>query len=133
MQYHEFIGHVQHRARLGTLGDAVRAANATLQTLAERLPGDEAEHLAAQLPYEIGRFIREHAAGFERFGVDEFFNRVTDREGIDKPEAVYHARAVLEVLKEAISAGELEQVRNQLPGEFMPLFDAGSEGQMRFH
>jgi uncharacterized protein (DUF2267 family) len=133
MQYHEFIGHVQHRARLGSLGDAVRAANATLQTLAERLPSEEAEHLAAQLPYEIGRFIREHATGFERFSVDEFFNRVTDREGIDKPEAVFHARAVLEVLREAVSAGQIEQIRNQLPGEFTTLFDSGSEGQLRFH
>lgn len=130
MQYHEFIGQIQHKARLGSLGDAVRAANATLQTLAERLPADEADHLAAQLPYEIGRFIREHATGAERFSVDEFYNRVTDREGIDKPQAVFHARAVLEVLQQAVSPGEIEQIRNQLPGDFMPLF-AGSRGDLR--
>lgn len=130
MQYHEFIGQIQHKARLGSLGDAVRAANATLQTLAERLPGDEADHLAAQLPYEIGRFIREHATGAERFSVDEFYNRVTDREGIDKPQAVFHARAVIEVLQQAVSAGEIEQIRNQLPDDFLPLF-SGSRGGLK--
>ena len=66
----------------------------------------------------------------ERFNLDEFFNRVTDREGVDKPEAVFHARAVLEVLQEAVSPGQIEQIRHQLPGDYFPLF-SGSQGHMK--
>jgi uncharacterized protein (DUF2267 family) len=37
---------------------------------------------------------------------------------------------VIEVLQEAVSAGEIEDVRAQLPAEFDPLFDSGSEGTL---
>jgi uncharacterized protein (DUF2267 family) len=37
MKHDEFIGQVQHRARLSSRGDAKRASWATLQTLGERL------------------------------------------------------------------------------------------------
>ena len=57
MEHDEFIGQVQHRARLGSRGDAERATRATLETLAERIADGAANNLAAQLPNEIG----EHA------------------------------------------------------------------------
>ena len=50
MKHDEFIGQVQHRARLGSRGDAERATWATLQTLGERLAGGEAKDFASQLP-----------------------------------------------------------------------------------
>ena len=50
MKHDEFIGKVQHLARLGSRGDAERATWATLQTLGERLAGGEAKELASQLP-----------------------------------------------------------------------------------
>ena len=39
MQYDEFVGQVQSRAKLGTTGDAVRPIRATPETLAEWLSG----------------------------------------------------------------------------------------------
>jgi uncharacterized protein (DUF2267 family) len=45
-------------------------------------------------------------------------------------DAVQHARAVIAVLQEAVSPGEIEDVRSQLPRDFDRLFEAGSEGAM---
>ena len=131
MKHDEFIGQVQHRARLGSRGEAERATRATLETLAERLAGGEAKVLASQLPQEIGEHLRREWSGVgERFSLDEFFRRVSLREGVDLPDAIFHARAVIEVVSEAVSKGEMDDVRAQLPAEFDRLFESGSEGHM---
>ncbi|RJP81049.1 MAG: DUF2267 domain-containing protein [Candidatus Zixiibacteriota bacterium] len=131
MKYAEFLGQVQARARLGNEEAAVRATRATLQTLAERIFGKEAEHLAAQLPSEIGRFLTENPHK-EKLSLDDFFHKVHEREGqgVDFPEAIYHARVVLEVLREAVSPGEIDHVLDQLPEEFDQLVEAGSQGDL---
>ena len=134
VDHDQFIGQVQHRGRLGSRGDAERATRATLETLAERMADGAAHNLAAQLPSEIGEHLRRHApdhAGTgEPFSLDEFFERVTEREGVDQPDAVFHARVVLEVTDEATTGGLMGKVREQFPGSFDGLFDAGSTGRM---
>ena len=128
MTLDHFVGQVQHRARLASTDEALRAIRCTFETLAERLDFGEAKDLAAQLPRELGAFfaVPEHSV---RMSLDEFFKRVSEREGIDLPVAVYHARVVIEVLQEAVSAGEIQDVKAQLPAEWNVLFDAGSEGR----
>lgn len=135
MDHDEFIGQVQSRARLASRGEAERATRATLETLAERIADGAAQNLAAQLPSEIGEHLRRKApaaAGTgERFSVDDFFERVAERGGADRPQAVFHARVVLEVLEEATSGALMAKVREQLPAEFDRVLDAGSAGRMR--
>jgi uncharacterized protein (DUF2267 family) len=129
MDFDQFMGDVQHRARMATTGEAVRATYATLRTMGERLYGDEAENLAAQLPPEIGIYLR--AAGEqEAFPLDKFFERAANYEEVDLPESVHHTRAVVATLQEAVTAGEMSDVRAQLPDEYAPLFEAGSEGDL---
>lgn len=94
MQYDEFVGEVQNRARLPSRGDTVRAIQATLETLAERIAPGEADDLAAQLPPELGTFLRD-VDTTERFSVDDFFLRVAAKETADLPDATHHARAVI--------------------------------------
>jgi uncharacterized protein (DUF2267 family) len=133
MQYDDFVGQVQNRAGLASTGEAVGAIRATLQTFAERLAGNEASHLAAQLPREIGAYLRASPdldSRGQSFSLDEFFRRVSEKEGTDLPDAVYHARVIVEMLGEAVSAGEMADVRAQLPDEYQRLFEAGSTGQM---
>ncbi len=134
MQYHEFIGQVQNRGRMAKFEQAVAATRATLVTLGEHLAGGEADNLAAQLPIEIGNYLSaSSAADFwqgERFSLDEFFARVAMRENKDVPTAMLHAYAVLDVLKDAVSPGELRDVLAQLPKEFAPLFQTGTVGAM---
>lgn len=129
MQYDEFVGEVQNRARLPSRGDTVRAIQATLETLAERIAPGEADDLAAQLPPELGTFLRD-VETTERFSVDDFFLRVAAKETADLPDAAHHARAVIAVLQEAVTTGEMDDIRAQLPDNYKPLFEAGSEGEM---
>lgn len=130
MKHDEFIGQVQHRARLSSRGDAEVATRATLETLAERLAGGEADDLASQLPRGIAQYLRTGLAGEgQRFSVEELFQRVSQREGVNLPKAIYHARAVIAVLYEAVSPGEMADVRAQLPAEFVRLFEPGREGE----
>ncbi len=134
MQHDEFIGQVQNRAHLSSRGDAELATRATLETLAERLAKGEPFNAAAQLPRGIAEYMRhEYAGAGERFSIDEFFERVSQRESVELPDAVHHARVVIEVLTEAISRGEINDIRSQLPSEFDPLFESGSKGQMRLN
>lgn len=131
MKFDKFLGQVQHLARLSDIQQALRATRATLQTLAERIDCNEARDMAAQLPPEIGKSLhcpQQHKP--DRFGLDEFFRRVSEREGVDLADATFHARAVMEVLIEAVSPGEMGQVMQQLPDEFQPLFFAGTQGKL---
>lgn len=132
MTFDKFVGEVQNRARLGSLGDAVRAIRCTLGVLGLRLAGGEAKDLASQLPEEIGYYLMHAQAGVGMdFSADEFLDRVRACEGEDKPESIHHVRAVLEVLREAVSEGQMRHVLNQLPADFEALFRSGSEGRMR--
>jgi uncharacterized protein (DUF2267 family) len=130
MQHDEFIGEVQARARLSSRGDAERATRAVLETLGERLAGGQPHNLAAQLPEEIGRHL-EGRRGVDKLSLDQFFEKVSERTGADLPDAIHQARAVIAVVGEAASQGEMDKVRQQLPEEYAPLFESGSEGQMQ--
>lgn len=123
MQHDELIGLVQERARLDSRGAAETATRATLETLAERLGGGLPQNLGGQLPPEIGRHLDVDRT--ERFEVDEFFDRVAEREtaGVGKPQAAFHARAVLSVVDEATTGGQLDRVREQLTPEWSQVFD----------
>ncbi len=127
MQTQEFLGQAQNKAHLATLGEAMRATRATLETLAERLGPDETRHLAAQLPHEIQLFLADAGMPMpERFSSDEFLLRVCAREGIDLLESTDHARAVIDVLKEAVSHGETLDVLERLPDDYRRLFRRGA-------
>lgn len=125
MEHDEFIGHVQQRARLDSRGAAEQATRAVLETLAERLGGGEPSDLAAQLPTEIGRHLERHENGTERFDLNGFYERVAARqsEGTDVPQAAHHTRAVLSVVREAVSPGLVDHLRSQLPEEFTEVLE----------
>jgi uncharacterized protein (DUF2267 family) len=132
MDYDRFTGLVQSRGRMATRADAVAATRATLETLAERIDPHEAHHLASQLPREIGAYLESSRSSTgERFSFDAFCKRVAEREHEEVSTALFHARCVLETVQEAVSPGEIRDVRSQLSTDFQPLFDAGSQGRMK--
>ncbi len=131
MRYDEFLEHVQHRAGLSSRAEAERATHATLETLAERLVGGEAHDLAAQVPPELARYLQLPDAGIgAKLTLDEFFELVSEREGVDLEDSTLHARVVIGVLTEAVSQGEIKDVRVQLPAAFAQLFNVENEGDL---
>ena len=129
MQYEQFLGQVQHRARLADSGETIRAIRATLETLNERLMGDEADDLAAQLPAEIGIYLQQPSSQ-KKFGLEEFFERVAIREQVSISDAAFHASAVVSVLCDAVTDGEIDDVRAQLPKEYNRLFRGTHTGNI---
>lgn len=134
MQHDEFIGQVQARARLSSRGAAETATRATLETLAERIQATVADHLAAQLPTEVGEHLRRVEAAPDepltgtRMTRREFFDRVSRRSGADTPKAVHEARSVVEVLEEATQGALTDRIRGSLDDELADVLFAGSTG-----
>ena len=121
MQYDEFITRVQEEAELEDRAEAEAITEATLETLSERLTRMERRNVIAELPDELKEFLwkREETT---RFLLDEFYNRVAARADLRAPEAVHRSQAVMTVLMEAISAGQINAVLKELPEEFEELF-----------
>jgi uncharacterized protein (DUF2267 family) len=131
LRYDEFLGYVQHRAGLSSRAEAERATRATLETLAERLVGGEAHDLAAQLPPELAHSLQLSDAGIgAKLTLDEFFELLSEREGADLEDSTLQARVVIGVLTEAVSQGEIKDVRVQLPAAFAQLFNVANEGDL---
>jgi uncharacterized protein (DUF2267 family) len=121
MNADQFLAEVRNLAELTSNEDAANATRATLDTLRERLAGNEPSNLAAQLPPELATYA-EGSGGQDSFGLEEFYKRVAQKEGIAPDEATVHARAVATVLQMAVTGGELDDVRSQLGNEYKELF-----------
>jgi uncharacterized protein (DUF2267 family) len=117
----QFIAEVKNLAELDNDEGARKAIGATLETLRERLAGEEPSDLAAQLPPKIAPYV-EGDGGRESFPVEEFYERVAQKEGVGNDEATRHARAVATVVQTAVTGGELDDLRSQLGDGYRELF-----------
>lgn len=116
MNFDEFTGEIQHRLELSDTGRAVRAIRATLMTLGERVPAENAEDLAASLPLEVKWYmtgaVHEHG---QRFGWKEFVDRVAERANSDASDAAFQARVVVDLVHEEVPESDFRQLRDMLP------------------
>lgn len=129
MDYSQFVAEVQQRAEFESPEDAEKAIDAVLETLGERLTSNDAHSLAEQLPIELGQTVKGAMSG-QDFGVDDFINRVSYREGVDMTEAEIHTRVILEVVKESVSPGMVNHIHGRLKGQFDSLFMGPSKGHV---
>jgi len=67
----------------------------------ERISGGEAEDIASQLPDELAEPLTRAGGDPEGFGLDEFYRRVAEKEGIDVDKATEHVSAVMTALGQA--------------------------------
>src|SRR5438270_11413633 len=120
MQYDEFIKQVQTHAHLSSESEAQLATQATLETFAAYISWKDRHDAASQLPRNIKTYLQrpivgpgnQPAAGSEsNVSLDDFFQRLSIREGVPKAVAIEHARAVLSVLREASPEGEVVAIR----------------------
>lgn len=122
MHAEELIERVQRRVGLETQEETLKAVQATLETLGERLPRKAARGFSAQLPHDLKACFLQRQDARQPFDLDEFYNRVSARADLGRPLAVECAQAVLKVLDEAVSAGEMADIRRELAPEYDPLF-----------
>ena len=134
MKYEEFIEEVQKRAHLASKNEAKRATRAALETLAECISQKERSDAASQLPKGLALYLKEPFLGPGKqpapspkrsLSLDEFFQRMSIREDVPPETAREHAHAVMSVLVDALSKGEFEDIRAQLPIEFYYEFFEG--------
>jgi uncharacterized protein (DUF2267 family) len=101
-----------------------RATEAVLETLAERISAGEVEDLEREIPPNLRpaleRGLRE-SPDARRMTVDEFLDRVAEREGAGREEALEHTRAVFAALREIVTGKEFSDMASQLPAEYAPL------------
>lgn len=121
MQHDQFLGKVQAAAQLADRGAAERATRATLETLGERIPAKLADHLAAQLPHEIGEHLRRTETGrsvaAKRFDKLEFIARVAARAGVNESKAAALSHAVTGVVDDATDGMVSTKVTSSLPDD----------------
>lgn len=123
MKYDEFIKHVQSFAKLDSREEAEKATQITLETLKERIVGDEASQLAAQLPEDLAQYLRGREGQMgDHFKIEEFYQRICDRGNVEPEIAANYAIAVFAVLKSAVSPGEFSDVKINLSEDYSELF-----------
>ncbi|ACC84524.1 DUF2267 domain-containing protein [Nostoc punctiforme] len=131
MEYNEFITHVQSLAQSDSREEAEGATRATLETLKERIAGDEAEELAKNLPPQLGNYLRgrEGDSG-QSFNLQEFIARASQKENIEPTTAVIHVRAVFAVLQNAISPEQFATLHAYFSHDYEELFAISSTGEL---
>ena len=114
----QFVDGLRSRADLDRV-EAERAADAVLETLAERLAGGEVDDLEALLPEQFRDPLERgkvRVRGRPRpMSLDEFVDRAARREGVSFEEALAHVRAVFATLAEALPPRELRDLLGELP------------------
>jgi uncharacterized protein (DUF2267 family) len=119
-----FIRRVADRAATDE-GEARRAIDAVLETLAMRIAAGEVDDLRARLPVEfhpaLERGKQLSGGKATRMKLDDFVRRVAELEGISLDRALEHASAVLRTVREAVGEQEFLDVTSQLPAEYEAL------------
>lgn len=126
MKYDEFLSAVEQHGGPSNREHADQASKVVLATIGQRLAGQEPRDLASQLPPELQDPLLQHNGTAETGDdLDDFLRRVADREGEGcGPEAALsHAQAVLGTIATFVSAGEIEDLRTQLPTGYAVLFE----------
>lgn len=125
MNLHDMLGRVSNQTGMGR-EQTEKVTRAFLETLALRLGDNEARELATQLPMELQNTLAPTQPEIKKLSPDEFLSRFGGAAGLDDARADQAARAVWRVLKDAVSAGEVGDVKSQLPGELNDLLEGAS-------
>jgi uncharacterized protein (DUF2267 family) len=102
MTYDEFVEQVQQRAELADREEAERTTVVVLQAICDRITGDEAWDLLAQLPARLKLAVVITQAPLP-LPLDEFIDWVAEKLGVPHDEARRRIRAVFATLREAVS------------------------------
>lgn len=124
----EFIKRVQEQIQAETMQEAAEITRAALGTLGELLSPTERRKLTAQLPGKLKEYANawdhtlDAALSLPHFPLEKFYTRVAARANLRYPETVRRTMAVMRVLTEQVSEGQINDVLDELSPEFEELF-----------
>jgi uncharacterized protein (DUF2267 family) len=117
VSYDEIIQRVQERAGIADRSDAEGTTIEVLQELCDRLSGNEARDLLAQLPGELQRAVIVSPSPLP-VDHDTFIANIGRELGISGEDARKRTRAVVSTLREAVSWGEFQDVLEELDPQY---------------
>lgn len=122
MQYQDFIEGVKKSGNFHSIEEAEVAVEASLSTLAERLHTTVNDKFRSQLPNQLKKFLSVSSDSIQ-FSLEEYYKRVGARARVRYSQAVHWSRSVMSMIKRAITAGLKKEILDDLPAEFVELFD----------
>ena len=124
MEYTEFITHVQTLAQSESREEVEVATRATLEIIKQIIPSDEREELAAQIPQELGEYLRgRETEPIESFHLQEFIERISQKESVSPTISIIHVRAVFAVLQNAITPEKFRKFYDYFSHDYEELFN----------
>jgi uncharacterized protein (DUF2267 family) len=118
MDFPEFVRAVADRTQLSRQ-EAADLTRATHELLGRMLSSGEARDLALELPDELVEYVRQGAEHRERFDFQEAVRWIAQRTGLAEDESDRGIRAVLAVLREAVTEREFNNAMSQIGHEFL--------------
>lgn len=114
--YARLVRAVERHSGIRADDRAERALLTVLGALCRRVTSDEARHLVAQLPSKLHPLLDPYLVGPDR-GVTTaaIKEQLVGQLGVDVHLAALILTAVCEAIAESVSAGEIEELRGQLP------------------
>lgn len=121
--YRRLINEFRTESALPTFEQAEAAFDVVLSALVRRLTPDEAKDLIAQLPLRIGDRLRTLPRGPDKRITEEgILTELAHRLDVSQARAREVLEAAVRTLDANVSAGEMQDVRHQLPKELRGLF-----------
>lgn len=111
-----FLNHLRAQAGLDSVEQAQTACLAVLAPLLRRLTPDEAMDLIAQLPLKIADALRDFRPGPDKdITLEVMTAALVTGLGVSQARAQEIVTAVARTLDENVSAGQMDDIRQQLP------------------
>ncbi|MEI6444271.1 MAG: DUF2267 domain-containing protein [Nostocales cyanobacterium ELA583] len=131
MEYTEFITHVQSLSQSESREEAEVATRSTLEIIKQIIPSDEREELATEIPYQL----REYLCGSETepiqsFHLQEFIERISQKEKVAPTIAAIHVRAVFAVVQNAVSPEKFRKFYDYFSHDYEELFNISPTNQI---
>jgi uncharacterized protein (DUF2267 family) len=118
MQQDAFLRRVQETGSLATRQEADRWSMAVLGALCDLLADAESRrHFLSQLPGAFKTRLRTEEPGAYDMDPDTLVQRVAAALGVHAPEGQRAVRVVYQVLKEAVSPGQVAEYEARLPSD----------------
>ncbi|MFB6215735.1 MAG: DUF2267 domain-containing protein, partial [Candidatus Aenigmatarchaeota archaeon] len=117
MDYKTILRKIKNRIGLEDNQQAEQLVRAVLKTLGERIGKTERENLGAQLPKGLKETLVDEPERRQQewISLEEFYTRISERSGLSFELASQVTGEIMEVLREATSEGEMDDLKKQLP------------------